>query len=66
MVFNEEQDELEAAISGHLQKKGKNNLHILVSGRTGAGKSALVNSIIGEYITDEGDSPLGETRGDFT
>ena len=40
---------------------GKKCLRILVTGRTGAGKSALVNSIVGEYVALEGDSPFGET-----
>ena len=45
----------------HLLCNGKNNLRILVTGRTGAGKSALVNSIVGEYVADEGDLPRGVT-----
>ena len=39
-----------------LLKGSKRSLCILVTGRTGAGKSALVNSIIGEYVAEEGDS----------
>ena len=39
----------------------KKRLRILVTGRTGAGKSALVNSIVGKYVAIEGDSPEGET-----
>ena len=39
----------------HLQ--GKDDLCILVTGRTGAGKSALVNSLLGTYFTEESDSP---------
>ena len=44
-----------------LQSEGKGGLRILVTGRTGAGKSALVNSIVAEYVAVEGDSPWGET-----
>lgn len=44
-----------------LLSEGKGGLRILVTGRTGAGKSALVNSIVGEYVAEEGDAPLGQT-----
>ena len=40
---------------------GKKYLRILITGRTRAGKSALVNSIVGEYVADEGDFPWGQT-----
>lgn len=40
-----------------LLSTGKRYLRILVTGRTGAGKSALVNSIVGEYVAVEGVSP---------
>ena len=46
----------------HLLKDSKRNLRILVTGRMGAGKSALVNSIVGEYVAEEGDSAKGETK----
>lgn len=36
-------------------------LHVLVTGRTGAGKSALVNSIVGSVVAKEGQSPEPET-----
>ena len=39
-----------------LQSEGKGGLRILVTGRTGAGKSSLVNSIVGEYVAEEGDN----------
>ena len=41
--------------------EGKGGLRILVTGRTGAGKSALVNSIVGEDVAEEGDLPRGQT-----
>ena len=51
---------LEAELN-RLLSGSKKRLRILVTGRTGAGKSALVNSIVGEYVALEGDSPFGET-----
>ena len=39
----------------------QDSLCILVMGRAGTGKSALVNSIVGEYVAIEGDSPSRET-----
>ena len=53
-----------AVIINHLQKNYRNSLHILVTGRTGAGKSTLVNSIVGKYVAIEGDSIslLGKTK----
>ena len=54
---------MDTAIIDYLQKKHKNSLRILVTGSAGAGKSALVNSIVEEYVAIEGNLPLGETTG---
>lgn len=54
-------DEVHRQLSENLKKSGKDDLRILVTGRTGAGKSALVNSIVGEYVAMEGDSPFRQT-----
>ena len=37
------------------------SLRILITGKTGVGKSALVNGIVGKYVAKEGDTPNPET-----
>ena len=44
-----------------LLREDRDGLCILVTGRAGVGKSALINSIIGEYKAEEGTSPDGVT-----
>lgn len=50
-------EQLEPSILGKLKawEKRSNSINILVSGKTGTGKSTLVNSIIGRAVTKEGD-----------
>jgi GTPase Era involved in 16S rRNA processing len=57
--LNAEQDKgWEAAMIAYLQSKGRDNLCICVIGRTGTGKSALVNSMVGktDARAEEGDT----------
>ena len=61
---SESKEDLEAIMLAEVHRllsEGRGGLRILVTGRTGAGKSALVNSIVGEYVAEEGDSPRGQT-----
>ena len=62
---SESKDDLEtivlAEVHRQLSEHKVYDVHILVTGRTGAGKSALVNSIVGEYVAEEGDSRYRET-----
>ena len=43
----------------HLLSESKGSLCILITGRVGTGKSALVNSLVGEYVAEEGGSLQG-------
>ena len=43
------------------RKKGKQLLKIMVAGKVGAGKSALVNGLIGREVAVEGDSAASVT-----
>ena len=63
MKINKERDNLIATM---IDDFGSKELHILVTVRTGAGKSALINSIIGKDVTAESELPLkdsAETKG---
>ena len=42
-------------------KRKPGGLRVLVTGRIGSGKSALINSMIGSDVAEEGDSPNGTT-----
>lgn len=59
--ISKKQGNWEAIVIDHLQRKGKDSLHIRVIGRTGVGKSALINSICGD-VAIEGDWPGGVTK----
>ena len=58
--LNAEQDHRgwEGAMIAYLQSKGRDNLRICVIGRTGTGKSALVNGMVGktDACAEEGDT----------
>ena len=43
-------------------KCGSESINILLTGKTGVGKSSLINAIIGEILADEGKSLGGQTR----
>ena len=49
--------------SEHIQRwlEQSKSLRILVTGKTGVGKSALVNGIVGKYVAKEGDTLDPET-----
>ena len=49
--------------SKHIQKwlEQSKSLHILITGKTGVGKSALVNGIVGKYVAKEGETLDPET-----
>ena len=43
-------------------KSGSESINILVTGKTGVGKSSLINAIVGEILAKEGKSLGGVTR----
>ena len=49
--------------SEHIRKwlEQSKSLRILITGKTGAGKSALVNGIVGKYVAKEGETLDPET-----
>ncbi len=44
------------------QEESKTSVNILVTGKTGTGKSAIVNSITGTQVTEEGDTLKPQTK----
>ena len=56
--LNEQDSNWEASMIEYLRSKGRDNLRICVIGRTGTGKSALVNSMVGntDAHAEEGDT----------
>lgn len=50
------------AYAQHLLKRGKKDIKLLIVGRVGYGKSALVNTLFGENVVEEGDSAHSVTN----
>ena len=56
----QDQDESTQLVSEYLAS-GKDSLSVVVCGRLGAGKTSLVNGLVGRIVAKEGFSPVSET-----
>ena len=60
--FDMEETELHSAVRGWVKRSTSRGLRVFIFGKTGVGKSSLINTLLGKELAEEGAGIRSHTR----